>query len=380
VWSLNIASPDAGAIRVHLENVSLPPNTELYFYSLAGEAFGPYTGTGPNGTGEFWTQSVFGFEGILQLRVPGPTNAAALRQITLNVTEVGHIGARFTGDLVPVVAAGFCGNVACIVDASCYAGANATEDAIAKMEWVKFPFIYTCTTGLIADTDTSTVKNYCLTANHCISSSGDAANINFYWRFRTSTCNGSCPINNGWPYKTAGATLKTTGSGGDFTLLEAGGTMPSGSVYMAYSNAPVANTNSVALHRVSNPQFGPQVYSEQSVNTSKPTCRSLPRGEFIYSQDTLGGTDGGSSGSPVTNASNQVVGQLYGACGFNVGDPCDSAANATVDGAMAYYWASVQPFLAPSGGGCGAVGSPCTSNSQCCSNSCKGKPGRKTCK
>ena len=72
-----------------------------------------------------------------------------------------------------------------------------------------------------------------------------------------------------------------------------------------------------------------------------------PRGERIYSRDTLGATDGGSSGSPIVNASNQVVGQLSGACGFDPGDPCNSEDNATVDGALAFYWNTVQPFLAP---------------------------------
>ena len=32
------------------------------------------------------------------------------------------------------------------------------------------------------------------------------------------------------------------------------------------------------------------------------------------------------------------------------------------------------------GGGCFSVGASCSSNSQCCSNSCKGKPGAKTCR
>jgi len=32
------------------------------------------------------------------------------------------------------------------------------------------------------------------------------------------------------------------------------------------------------------------------------------------------------------------------------------------------------------GGGCSPAGASCTSNSQCCSNSCKGGPGRKTCR
>jgi len=32
------------------------------------------------------------------------------------------------------------------------------------------------------------------------------------------------------------------------------------------------------------------------------------------------------------------------------------------------------------GGGCSPPGTSCTSNSSCCSNSCKGKPGQKTCR
>ena len=134
---------------------------------------------------------------------------------------------------------------------------------------------------------------------------------------------------------------------GDYTLVHLNSAPPSGSVFLGFTSAPVANSNGAALHRVSNPNFGPQVYNEQSVSTSAPTCGGWPRGERIYSRDTLGGTDGGSSGSPVVNASDQVVGQLSGACGTNVNDPCDSVNNATVDGAFAFYFASVQPILAP---------------------------------
>ena len=40
-----------------------------------------------------------------------------------------------------------------------------------------------------------------------------------------------------------------------------------------------------------------------------------------------------------------MVGQLTGACGFDVGDPCASAANATIDGAFASYFADVAEWL-----------------------------------
>ncbi|HEY5680690.1 MAG TPA: PKD domain-containing protein, partial [Pseudomonadales bacterium] len=79
---------------------------------------------------------------------------------------------------------------------------------------------------------------------------------------------------------------------------------------------------------------------------SRPTCRSWPRGPWIYSSDTFGATEGGSSGSPVVNEAGQVVGQLSGACGYETSNVC-SDLNATVDGAFAAYFNDVAQWLDP---------------------------------
>ena len=44
VWALSVNADQAGAIRLHVENLSLPKGAELYVYSRSGEAYGPYTG------------------------------------------------------------------------------------------------------------------------------------------------------------------------------------------------------------------------------------------------------------------------------------------------------------------------------------------------
>jgi len=347
-WAVAVSAEGAGAIRLHLENMALPRGAELYVYSRSGEAYGPFTGTGPDRTGEFWLPTVFGKEAILQLRIAGPVAEASLREVSLKVAEVGIITERMVGGLAPVIEAAFCGNPTCIVDASCYSAANSIRDAYAKMEWIAGAFIYTCTAGALNDTGSvGSAPYYALTANHCLSKANTAKNVAFYWRFRTSSCNGSCPSNSGWPYKTTGSSVAATNRRGDFTLLKLNSAPPAGTTLLGFTNAAVANSNGVALHRVSNPNFGPQVYNEQTVSTSAPTCSGWPRGERIYSRDTLGGTDGGSSGSPVVNTSDLVVGQLSGGCGTNVNDPCDAVNNATVDGALAYYWATVQPIINP---------------------------------
>lgn len=352
-WAIAVRSDEAGAVRLHVEGMSLPRNAEMYFYSLDGQAYGPYRNSGPNGTGEFWTTTVFGTEGILQVRLAAPVSSADLAAVAFKLTEAGFITRKGAGEIILTPDApptpGICGNATCIVDANCYANANDIKDAIAKMDWIQGAFIYTCTGGLLNDTN-PLQNNFFLTANHCVSKNNNAANVNFYWRFRTNTCNGTCPSNNGWPYITSGSTVSATNRKGDFTLLHLNSNPPAGSVYLGWTSAPVANSNGTAMRRVSNPDFGTQVYSEHSVDTSAPTCSGWPRGERIYSRDTLGGIDGGSSGSPVTNSTNQVVGQLSGTCGTDPAATCKSGpgqSNATVDGAFAFYFNTVRPILAP---------------------------------
>lgn len=363
VWSAVVRAEQAGAIRLHVQGMSLPRNAALYVFSRGGETYGPYTGAGPKGDGDFWTTAVFGREAILHLRFDGPVRNADLRKAALRVTEIGAITEKFAGEFAggilakqddpaaPEKAGWPCGNEACLVDASCsnVAAAAPAKLAVAKMEWPSGGFIFTCTGGLISDTNPS-LSNFFLTANHCFSKNNVAGNVSFYWRFATLSCNGTCPENAGWPFKTTGAVVSASNRRGDYTLGRLTSAPPAGSVFLGWTSAPVANTNNAQLFRVSNPQFGPQVYSQHNVDTSAGTCSGWPRGERIYSRDITGAIDGGSSGSPVLNSSSQVVGTLSGTCGFDPANVCASGpgeSNATVDGALAFYFATIQPIISP---------------------------------
>ena len=387
VWTAAVRAPGATAMRVRITGLDLPEGAELYVYNLAGQAFGPYTGRGPLGTGELFTHTVFGDRLVLQLQQP----AGVARIPPLRLEEAGVLGQRFAApryspEPLPQ-ASNLCAyNATCIVNAACTSSTavNGAKEAVASILFASGAFQYICTGGLIADTNASTVIPYFLTAHHCISSSGEAASLETYFDYTTSCGSPTCTQPYGSAGDTVGSTIMATGSSSDYSLLRLASTPDTSNgveIYLGWLTTAVANTNNLALYRISHPQGAPQAYSEHRVDTTKGTCRTLPRGSFIYSTSTLGGTEGGSSGSPVVNASGQIVGQLYGACGFNVNDSCDSAANATVDGAFAASYPSLAAFLNPgSGGSCSAIGLSCTSNSQCCSNKCTGKPGGKTCK
>lgn len=429
VWTVSVTSDRAHALRVHFENFSIPQDAEMYFFNLEGEAFGPYERTGLNGTGEFWSHSVGGDTGIILLRHFGPTGADDLAHVSLKITAVAHIGVESLRVGGEGGVASFCSyNESCIENTNCVGGKpniiGDVENAAAKMRWIAGCCIFLCSGGLIADTDTSTQIPFFLTANHCLSKNRDANNLEAFFQYQVN-CGASCPepffdSHSGVP-RTMGATLEATGRNGDFTLLRLSENPPAGSVLLGWNSAPVAFTNGAELHRISHPAGAPQAYSKQEVDTSRPTCQGWPRGERIYSSDLIGATEGGSSGSPVVNSSGEIVGQLTGACGFDVGDPCNSDDNATVDGAFAFYFDQVAEFLDPDSTPCdpspevcdngvdddcdgdvdcadadcsgdpacetGCVnpggapaGTSCVDDIECCSDKCKGRAGNKTCK
>jgi hypothetical protein len=392
---------------------------------------GPYLGAGPFDSGEFWSQLVIGETVFLQVRQYGPAKAGWLHQSYFDIVDVGHVGyqmgARFKS---------FCtDNASCVENAECFTNSvvDAARDAVAHMQYVKRPYLYICSGGLLNDS-TGSGTPYFLTANHCISRDREARTLETYFQW-TIDCddNGeySCPE----PFENPvgvpsmyGSSVLATNRTSDFTLLLLDGAVPPGVGFLGWTTDVVAFSQGVSLYRISHPAGSPQAYSSHEVDAYAGTCSSWPRGAWIYSRDVVGATQGGSSGSPVVNGQGQVVGQLSGACGYNLNDDCDSDANATVDGAFAHYYDQVAPWLnqagcedidedgfgaefcggsdcddlnaevnpgAPElcdgidnncdgeidegcGGTCEPAGAACTTNSDCCSNRCH--PRKLTCK
>jgi hypothetical protein len=360
VWTAAAESANATALRLHFTRFSLPEGAGLFIYGVNGEAFGPYTGRGPNRNGNFWSHTVTGPVVYMQIRHSGPVTKKKLKKTGFVIKDVAHLGRKFllpflqrpTEPLQQQIEALCSFNAPCIEDAKCYGSStwsviNDARYAYAHMQFVSGMYIYICTGGLLNDTDTTTWIPYFLTANHCISTASEANSLECYWQFWTSSCGGACYDPVGAVPRTLGSDIMATGSTSDYTLLKLDESPPSGSTFLGWTSAAVANTNNFELYRISHPLGAPQAFSKHLVDTSKPTCSGWPRGAWIYSRDVIGATEGGSSGSPVCNDSGQVVGQLSGSCGYNVNDPCDSESNATVDGAFANYYSAVSSYLNP---------------------------------
>jgi V8-like Glu-specific endopeptidase len=440
IWSGVVESPGASALRLRFTGFFLPQNVELFLYSDQGDVVGPYTQRGPLKDGEFWSHTLRGSRVTLDLSYEGSDTERVLRATRFVIADVGRLDESYLSALGGPDAAPAASDL-CPFNADCIkSAANAdippaiqpAQRAAARIQFVSGVWLYICSGGLIADTDPNSTRPLFLTANHCVSRDREARSLEAYFQFIKDE-GGSCSLSPDVP-RTLGSRILATGKSGDFTLLELNQQPPADSVLLGWTATAVAFSHGTPLFRISHPGGAPQAYSEHVVDTSRPTCSGWPRGERIYSSDTFGGTQGGSSGSPVLIDSGQIVGQLSGACGYNVGDPCDSENNATVDGALAHYFSVVEPFLNPPSsctdadsdgscagedcndanpavnpsaaeicddgidndcdgavdgadadcqtGGCDLlpVGAPCDSDGQCCSGKCRGKQGSQLCR
>ncbi len=365
-WSTVIYSPGANALRLRLADFDLPPGAELLLYNSHGDVTGPYTGNGPDGNGDFWTHTVNGDRVQVVLRFESLPFVDDLQASSFRIAEISHLGPLFqVPDYAPGEAAispfdqprRLCGyNAPCVEDASCYGTAkwsqiDSARKAIAHITYQKDGGSYICTGGLIADTDSATQIPLFLTAHHCIGSNQEAQTVEAFWRYQTPSCGAACFSAQGNVPSTRGATLLSASPNTDYALMRLNQAPPAGSWYLGWTAAELHNSQGTRLYRLSHPKGAPLAYSEHAVDTAAGTCPNWPRGNFIYSSDVIGATQGGSSGSPVTNVQGQIVGQLTGGCGpqSELSDNCSSLV-ATVDGAFARTFPNIRQWLQPSGG------------------------------
>ncbi len=349
-WLLRVEAPGAGGLRLYFSAFNLGDEVEVYWYSDAGEFFGPYTGRGPLDSGAFWSNTLAGDGGYVLLVAPDSDKAAGFWDSRLGIGAVTSIrpkffhsgeGRRLEGD---AKALGYC-----IQDISCYAGLDELSAAVAFMVYQDGMDSYICSGGLI-NTD-NTFEPYFLTANHCLSTQDVADTLECFWDFKTSDCNVDFYeyASAAGASRTLGAQLLATNAITDFTFLLLTGPLPAARWFYGWTTSQPSHGQT--LYRVSHPQGAPQSFSTQTViGAPDVTCTGLPPVNFTYSDRDIGSTEGGSSGSPVVNEEAQIVGQLYGFCSETGCGACDTGCVfQLVDGRFAVTFPYIERWFQPTG-------------------------------
>ena len=92
LWTLAVVSEEAVGVRLHVSDGALPVGGELRFISAAdtSRVEGPFTNTGPLGTGTFWGTTFWGDGVYVEYRTP-PAMAAPPGSVPFAIDKLQHL-------------------------------------------------------------------------------------------------------------------------------------------------------------------------------------------------------------------------------------------------------------------------------------------------
>ncbi len=349
LWAAEIASTDALGLRLHFKNVQLPDGAELAIYATGtnGVAKSGYSRFDPErhvefheasaaAGNEFWTGSFFGD----RVRIEYLTPAGAPAELPFAVDSLQHYYldpvAKVARSLVGEKAAGACEN-----DVTCYPEWADVARGVANIAFVDGDGTFFCSGQLLND-NAQDFTPYFLTANHCISKPGPAASAEFFWFYQTSACNGNPPSLESVP-RSVGASLVSTNTVSDYTLLMVQGALPDNVYWVGWTGKAVPDgTDAVAVHHPAM-DYKRISFGFKQNNSACYGFQGTRGLQLVRTTWTDGVTEGGSSGSGIYRADTQ---QLYGQLFFGPSS-CKAADENRWDcyGAFTTTYTKIKKFL-----------------------------------
>ena len=313
LWTMDIVSEGALGVRALFSDLHLVEGAELCVFSRPSATSakvpvetvaGPYTSQTERPGSDLWTPTRDGERLRIEMRVPKASMGDV--QSSFQIKGVQHIYRDPVKGLGGPAGAGPCHN-----DVNCFPAYATPRDAVAGIGFVNSNSLF-CT-GQLLDAQNGDMTPYWLTANHCLSTQGDASTAEIFWLYQTNSCNGTVPSVASVP-SSANCTLLATNAGSDFTLLMVNGTLPAGLSWAGWTAVSVPNgTASACVHHPSGD------FKRISFGTKAPDTPGFVRIDW-----TNGPTEPGSSGSGVfRDDTKQLFGQLFGgpsACGSETND------------------------------------------------------------
>lgn len=371
VWRLHLEVPDAPATSLYYENFYIPEGAVLYVYNAEKtHLIGSFGAHNNNESKLFATEIIYTSECVIEYYEP----ANVKQRGTFTISGVANVyNAPEPPSYIKLQNPKCCGfgtSGACNVNVNCPEGASWTNqrNSVARI-LIKNGASQGYCSGALINNVAQDCKNYFLTANHCGAavSAADKNQWVFYFNYQSAGCtNGASePGSN----TMTGCTMRSSASNGansnvvgsDFLLVEFNSSIPAGyNVYYAGFDASGTGSNSgVGIHHPAGDIKKISTYT--AALTSRRYYAQLPdnshwQANWVATVTNHSITEGGSSGSPLFNASGRIVGKLSGGP-----SSCGAAAANKNDyyGKVSYDWTSngaaasqqLKPWLDPANTG-----------------------------
>ena len=372
IWRQRISASGALSLNLGFTRFQMAPGEALWIYTPdRRQVIGPLTEKDNDAHGEYWSPVLLGGELIIEL-----ASAAAQPKSRIELTRVNH-GYRFFGThqfgKSSTADSGSCASVpkpgtplakmlgesgydksgSCNMDVECLLPADPWRETAKAIGAYTRGGTQTCSGALINNTAQDR-KMLFMTADHCGISAANASTVVVYWNHESPTCrtpgtaaSGGTPAAYPADRANSGAFFRSDFAGSDFNILELDDAPPAAArlSWMGWdrSSADSQCSSSNLCAGIHHPSVDEKriTFVEQTMATTSygnpaspgngthiwvhwdPTPVFPPTGQVINTPQV---TEGGSSGSPLFNASRHFIGQLHGgpsACGSTGDDLSD---------------------------------------------------------
>jgi hypothetical protein len=308
IWRMEINAPGSYATGLTFSNFRLTGDAMVFVYTPSQQnVLGGFNHLSNKESGILPVQHLPGDELVIELQVPSGADYGSL--------EIGEVSAAFA-DIFGLKDGRFGLSGSCEVDINCPEG----EDWLVIKRAVCRVYVAAkgefCTGVLI-----NNVKNdqtaYLYTANHCISTAAHAQSTVFIFGYESELCDGT---DGSVANSLASAQLLATSDSLDFTLLLLSEAPPDeyNPFYAGWSLSSSPPPSGICIHH---PQGDVKKISfennnvlttYQTVNPPSWLAESTPEAFWRIARWDVGTTEGGSSGSPLFDPNQRIIGNLTG--------------------------------------------------------------------
>lgn len=177
-WRYGVNTPDAVHLNFGFSRFRLPPGAALSIVSGDGAAtLGPYTDADNDAHGALWTPILRSRDAVIQLSVP----ARARASVELHLTRIGRGYRGFRGNEK------LCKSGACNMDVACLAPDDPWQTPRRAVATYSTGGFRLCTGSLLNNTREDRRMLF-VTASHCGVDPDNAASLVVYWNFDAPAC------------------------------------------------------------------------------------------------------------------------------------------------------------------------------------------------
>ena len=315
VWRLNVKSRGAEAISLEFIPFYLSDDALLYIYNEdLSVVLGAYSSLNNNEDNIFSIPLLRGEMIHMELIIPQDSQEAnniIIDEIIHDYRDILNLWENYESERN------------CGVNVNC-SSANNYQDPVNAAAFLDMGG-YICSGSMINNTNND-LTPYFLTAWHCID--GNNSNtFRFYFNYETSSCNGNSASYGSYAYS-SDLLISSGGFDPDVVLLEITDYIyPSWNVFYAgWNRSSSAPTISCGVHHPGGAPKKINFDNDQAYNSGAINWQGggySPAGSHWELYWDEGGTEGGSSGSPLFDNNQRIVGVLSGgsgACGSGGSD------------------------------------------------------------